>query len=40
MLLIKGLHTLRQLSFGSSFQIALLKVTQKSLKLSPVKTED
>jgi hypothetical protein len=32
--------TLRQLSFGSSFQIALLKVTSKSLKISPVKTKD
>jgi hypothetical protein len=32
MLLIKGLDTLRQLSFGSSFQIALLQVTSKKLK--------
>jgi len=40
MLPIKGLGALRQLSFGSSLQIALLKVTSESLKLSPVKTKD
>jgi hypothetical protein len=40
MLFIKGLDSLRQLSFGSSFQVALLKVTSERLKMSPVKTKD
>ena len=40
MLLIKGLDALSQLTSGSSFQIALLKVTSKSLKIPPVITKD
>jgi hypothetical protein len=40
MLLIKGLEFLRHLSFGTSFQIAFLKVTSKHLNISPVKTKD
>jgi len=39
MLLIKEVDPLGQLSFGSSFQISMLKVTSRSLKIPPVKTK-